>query len=159
MTRRKKRLERRQAKREKRRKENLAENQNFKNVISVESLYKAAWQAAKGVKWKLSVQKFLFNILVNISKISKQLEELKDPRKGFIKFNICERGKVRHISSVHFDERVVQKSLCTNATIPILTYNLIADNGASQKGKGTHYAINRLSKQLSKYYRQYGNSG
>ncbi|MBO4738813.1 MAG: hypothetical protein J5606_04545, partial [Bacteroidales bacterium] len=83
----------------------------------------------------------------------------KDIRRGFIEFDICERGKMRHIRSVHFSERVVQKSLCTNVLYPVLTNNLITDNGASQKGKGTHFATQRLIKYLHKYYRKYGNDG
>ncbi len=61
--------------------------------------------------------------------------------------------------SVHFSERVPQKSLNKNALVPVFTNSLIYDNGASQKGKGTSFAIKRLTKMLCNYYRRYGNEG
>ena len=159
MGRRQKRYERRQKERAEKRKIKLVPYSNFENVISYSSLYKAAWEASKGVKWKASVQKYLLNIFPNIYKTRKALLEGKDVRKGFIEFNISERGKQRHIKSVHFQERVVQKSLCQNALYPVLTYNLIMDNGASQKGKGMHFASKRLENFLRRYYKKYGNEG
>ena len=57
------------------------------------------------------------------------------------------------------EKGVIQKSLCTNALIPVMTRNLITDNGASQKGKGTHFSLKRLENHLRKHYRKYGNKG
>ena len=157
MTRRQKRYLRRQEKRSKNKEK--FKNITFENVASLQSLYNATWDSAKGVKWKASVQKYTLNTLFNICKTRQKLLQDKDIRRGFIEFDICERGKMRHIRSVHFSERVVQKSLCTNVLYPVLTNNLITDNGASQKGKGTHFATQRLIKYLHKYYRKYGNDG
>jgi hypothetical protein len=70
-----------------------------------------------------------------------------------------ERGKQRFIRSVHFSERVVQKSLCTNALIPHLTPGLIHDNGASIKDKGIHFAINRLKTHMSRHFKEHGREG
>lgn len=159
MSRRKKRYERRKSKRNSKRIENLSQYDNFEKVISCESLYDAASEAAKGVSWKESVQRYMLNICMNIAKTHKELKNGKDIQKGFIEFDVVERGKLRHIKSVHFYERVVQKSLCRNALYPILTYNLIYDNGASQKGKGTHFTVKRLIKHLQSHYRKHGNSG
>lgn len=159
MTRRQGRYERRQAQRKLKREKALQNVGNIDNVISYSSLYTAALQSAKGVKWKASVQKYLLNLFVNINRARESVQKGKDIRQGFIEFELCERGKVRHIRSVHFPERVIQKTICTNALYPILTYNLITDNGASQKGKGTHFATKRLVQNLRKYYRHHGNQG
>lgn len=159
MTRRQGRYERRQKERKLKREKALQNYGNIDNVINYAALYKAALQSAKGVKWKASVQKYLLNLLVNINHAKTDIEKGKDIRQGFIEFDLVERGKVRHIRSVHFPERVIQKTICTNALYPILTYNLITDNGASQKGKGTHFATKRLEQNLRKYYRHYGNHG
>jgi hypothetical protein len=43
--------------------------------------------------------------------------------------------------------------------IPHLTRTLIYDNGASVKGKGIHFAINRLKSHLRQHYREHGNEG
>ena len=132
---------------------------DFEDVAGLDALFDAAYKSAKGVKWKASVQKYILNILFNINKARKSLLANKDIRLGFIEFDINERGKIRHIRSVHFSERVIQKALCSNVLYPVLTSNLIMDNGASQKNKGTHFATQRLIKSLHKYYRHYGNEG
>lgn len=159
MSRRENRYKRRKEKREKRRLEALKDFLDFESVASFASLYKAAEESAKGVKWKASVQRYMCNLFSNIAQTRKELLAGKDMRKGFIEFDLCERGKPRHIKSVHFYERVVQKSLCINALYPVLTYNVILDNCASQKGKGTHFAIKRVVKFLHEHYRKYGNDG
>ena len=106
---------------------------DFEKVISLDSLYKAADEAQKGVKWKASVQRYNMTRMLNIYRAHKVLREGRDIRKGFICFDLIERGKLRHIKSVHFSERVIQKSICRNALYPILTDSLIYDNGASQR--------------------------
>lgn len=159
MGRRQKRYERRKKKREETRLKNLSQYLDFSNVCSIKSLFEAVFLSAKGVKWKESVQRYLLNIFSNISRTRKELLEGKDVRLGFIEFDLVERGKPRHIRSVHFRERVVQKTLCKNALSPVLTYNLITDNGASQKYKGVHFATQRVIKFLKKFYNRYGNDG
>ena len=137
----------------------LGENLKFENVCSISSLYKAAFKSAKGVMFKESVQRYLLNLFSNLYRTRQELLQGKDVRLGFIEFDIVERGKARHIRSVHFRERVVQKSLCTNCLSPVLTYNLITDNGASQKGKGVHFALKRVVKFLKEHFNRYGNNG
>lgn len=159
MSRRQNRYLRRKAKRQAKRDEALKQYDNFEIVAVIDSLYKAANEAAKGVSWKQSVQRYQLNLFSNIAKTREELLAGKDVRKGFIEFYICERGKERFIQSVHFYERVAQKSLCMFSLYPVLTYNIILDNYASQKGKGTHFAIKRLTKFLTEHYKKYGNNG
>lgn len=152
------RYRRRKSKREAKRKK-ILEKHTYYEVINRNALSKAAKQAARGVEYKASVQRFMLRRLINIAIINKKLIYHKDARKGFICFPLMERGKLRKIMSVHFAERVPQKSLNQNALIPVLTRSLIYDNGASQKGKGTGFAIKRLVKHLCNHYRKYGNQG
>lgn len=159
MSRRQNRYIRRKQKRQQKRDEALKEYDNFNKVAGLDSLYIAANESAKGVRWKQSVQRYMLNLFPNIAQTNKDLFKGKDVRKGFIEFVLCERGKERFIQSVHFCERVAQKSLCMFALYPVLTHNVILDNYASQKGKGTHYAIKRLTKFLTEHYRKYGNKG
>lgn len=79
--------------------------------------------------------------------------------RGFTEFEIRERGKVRHIKSVHITERVVQKCLCNYGLIPLIFPTLIYDNGASQKGKGIHFSRQRLEKHLRQHYAKHGSDG
>lgn len=46
---------------------------------------------------------------------------------GFYEFTIMERGKLRHIKSVHISERVVQKCLCDYSLTPMLSRTFIYD--------------------------------
>lgn len=158
-------MSRRSARREKRNKQRLEKKNrlkqydDFEKVASIKSLYNSAKKASKGVKWKASVQRYLLSILFKISRTRKDLLNNKDIRGGFIEFVINERGKSRNIKSVHFNERVVQKSICLNALYPVLTHNLIYDNCASQKSKGTHFASKRLEKHLHWFFNHYGRNG
>lgn len=152
------RYQRRKAKREQHRRE-LLEQFNFERIIDPDNLYRAMKDARKGVYWKASVQRYNMNFLRNILRAKKNLENGEDIRRGFIEFDLVERGKLRHIRSVHFSERVVQKSLCTNLLIPHLTRSLIYDNGASIKDKGIHFAINRLKTHLRRHFKEHGREG
>ncbi|MDL2318553.1 RNA-directed DNA polymerase, partial [Eubacteriales bacterium OttesenSCG-928-A19] len=96
------------------------------------------------------------NLLRNTMQSHDALITGKNVSQGFIEFDICERGKPRHIKSMHFRERCIQRSLCDNALVPILQRGLIYDNGASLEGKGIHFAINRLQAHLHRYYRANG---
>lgn len=153
------RYRRRKAERELKRKKVLERYGDYYQVINRNALSRAAKDAAKGVKYKASVQRFMLRRLTNVEAINRNLMYRKDIRKGFICFNLMERGKLRKIMSVHFSERVTQKSLNQNALIPVLTRSLIHDNGASQKGKGTGFAMKRLVKHLRRHYRKHGREG
>lgn len=159
MTRRSKRQERRNNKRLEKKNNYCKKYDNFNQLTDYENLYNSALKAGKGVSWKASVQKYLINILFRTLDTQKALQNKKDIRKGFIEFEINERGKTRHIKAVHFSERVVQKCLCTKILYPIFTRSLIYDNSASQKNKGTHFSIKKLETHLRKYYKKYGNNG
>lgn len=49
--------------------------------------------------------------------------------------------------------------LCDNVLGPYLERHLIYDNSACRKGKGTHFALDRLTCFLRKYYRSNGSNG
>lgn len=153
------RYQRRKAERERKRSEKLSKYDDYERVISMNALNDAADEAMKGVSWKASVQRYNMTRFLNIYRTHEKLKAGKDIRKGFICFDLIERGKLRHIKSVHFSERVVQKSICKNALYPILTNSLIYDNGASQKGKGTHFALNRLSVHVRRHIHRHGREG
>lgn len=153
------RYRRRKAKRDEKRKALLEEYGDFDRVLSMNALSRAADQATKGVGYKGSVKKFMLRKLTNIADLRRRLETGKDIHKGFICFNVVERGKLRRIMSVHYSERVVQKSLNQNALIPVMSRPLIHDNSASRMGMGTGHALKRLVTHLRRYYRRYGNKG
>lgn len=148
---------RRRAKRAAKRAEVLKEY-SFEKVISSASLVKAANLSKRGVNWKASVQRYHINLLRNTWNLHNKLLRGESVVQGFICFDLLERGKLRHIRSVHFKERVVQRSLCDNALVPVLSRGLIYDNGASIKGKGIHFAMFRCRDHLREYYRKHGSN-
>ena len=131
----------------------------YEDVISFENLMKAAHECELSVGWKCSTQMFKVNKLQWIANLNRELEAGTYKSRGFYEFDIYERGKIRHIKSVHISERTVQKSLVQNALRPAILPRLIYDNSASIKGKGTEFALKRLRKHLSHHYRKYGRKG
>lgn len=150
------RYERRKRKREQKRMMQKAPYDDYERICSTKTLYDAERESRKGVSWKASVQKYEMNLMRNLWTTRRMLLDGKDVRKGFIEFDLFERGKPRHIKSMHYFERVVQRDVCDNALVPVLTRSLVYDNGASLKNKGIHFAIMRCKRHLQRYYRKYG---
>jgi hypothetical protein len=155
------RYERRKAVRGEKRKTKLKPYDDFKNVIDPDNLYSAFKQSRRNVAWKESVQRYEANALRNIAETRRKLIAGENIQSGFVEFTLNERGKTRHIRSVHISERIVQKCLCDTVLVPVLSNSLIHDNGASVKGKGVHFALRRLITHLSRFYRKngYANTG
>lgn len=150
------RYQRRKAAREEKKQDRLGQYDCFENVISCNALIRAAKQSRKTIRWKASVQRYFMNLLRYTFDLKEKLQLGITVVMGFISFTISDRGKTRNIRSVHFKERVVQRSLCDNALVPVLGNSLIYDNGASLEGKGIHFALRRLKTHLLRYYRRNG---
>lgn len=150
------RRQRRSQRREEKRQRDKAPHDTFTVMTDLNNLLDAACQSRKGVGKKASVQKYFMNLLLNVHNSRTSLENGEDVREGFIEFDLHERGKARHIKSMHFKERVVQRCICDQALVPVLSRSLVYDNGASLSGKGIHFAMYRLRDQLRRYYRLHG---
>lgn len=154
------RYQRRKAKREAKRREYEQKYDDFDRLSSVSALIGAHWASRKGVMWKASVARYDMHYFRNARRLSKSLRDGKDIRLGFYNFQIVERGKPRDIHSLHYSERVIRRSVCTNAMVPILSHNLIYDNGASLKDKGITFHIKRCETHLHRFWReQHNNDG
>lgn len=131
----------------------------YRDIFSYDNLYKYGKKSCNGVRWKPSTQAFIANFSYNISELFTELKNETYKSRGFKEFDIIERGKKRHIKSVHISERTVQKTLCKECLHPILFRNLIYDNGALQPGRGTRFTIERLETNLHRFYRKYKTNG
>lgn len=147
---------RRQARRAAKRAAAIARYDNYDKICTCNALFKAAKLSRKSIRWKGSVQRYFMSWLRNIIETRQKLLAGRDVTMGFIEFDICERGKKRHIKSVHFKERVVQRALCDNALVPVLSHSLIYDNGASLEGKGITFARDRMKHHLHQFFRRTG---
>lgn len=157
--RRKGRYRRRKAMREIRRLRRSLACGNFEEVFSFRHIYLSGKKCTKGVLWKNSTQRFIGNIIPISAKIKKELTNGGSTHKGFHEFYIIERGKKRHIKSIHISERTAQKCLCNFVLTPVYSSSFIYDNGASLKGKGIDFAIKRATKHLRQHYRKHGTKG
>lgn len=152
------RYRRRRARREEKKMALLA-GRGFDEALGLDALNRAARDAARGVSYKESVQRFMLRRMTSCADLRERLESGRDVHRGFKCFTVIERGKLRQIMSVRYSERVVQKALNQNALLPAMGRRLIHDNGASLKGKGTGFSIRRLTCHLMRHYRRYGNAG
>lgn len=131
----------------------------YHDVISFPAIYQCAIKCLSDVTWKASVQSYEMDILLWVGRLCKELAEGRYRSFGFTNFYINERGKLRHIQSVHISERTVQKSLSENALKPIIEPLLIDTNTASRKNYGTDQAIRDVVQHLKEHYAQHGLKG
>lgn len=156
--RREKRYERRKAERELKRRRFNEPYDNYEKCFDFEQIYNAFNECRKGVNWKRSTKVYSINHLKYAWETYESLRNGKYKFKGFTEFEIMERGKKREIKAVHISDRVVQRCLC-KSVIPVLSHNLIYNNGASLKGKGITFSLNRFKCMLNRHYRKYKNEG
>ena len=117
------------------------------DVIGYDALYDSMCKCSKNVKWKGTVAYYRHNWPDEIEKLSDQLHDgtYKERRAKF--FTITD-PKVREIMSIHFRDRIYQRSLNDVAIYPEVTRSFIQDNFACQTGKGTEPARDRLKEFL-----------
>ena len=149
---------RKEARNEQRRQQNKHYD-NYDEVFSFQHIYDSARKCRLNVNWKTSVQAFENDIGKNSYRLYELLHERKYKQGKFYEFMTVERGKARHIRSLHIKDRAVQKCLCDYSLVPILSPTFIYDNGASMKGKGIDFALGRMDKHLHDYYLKNGNEG
>lgn len=129
---------------------------DFETVFTFDNLYYAYTKCCCGVGWKASTQRYRANALLNINKTLNLLLTNRYKCRGFNEFDIVERGKPRHIKSVHISDRVVQRCLCDFSLVPMFSKSFIYDNGACMKRKGIDFGVRRLVCHLQRHYRKHG---
>lgn len=132
---------------------------DYERITDPAELFSASIECERGVLWKESVQRFALRRALNCAELSHELRDgiyRKRPAQHFL---LHERGKARRISAVHFRDRVVQKSLCNNSLIPLLSRGLIYDNSATLEGRGTEFARTRFAKHLRRAWGRWGSAG
>lgn len=159
-------IERHEARYQRRRAARLAKRNSatkyyddFENVFRYPNMYKAYRKCIRGVRWKASTQRYIASAPLLVYRSMRKVLDGKFASRGFIEFDLFERGKARHIRSILIDERVVQRCLCDNALVPVLRRSFIYDNGACLSGKGYHFAQKRLLRHLQYHYHKHGAKG
>lgn len=130
----------------------------LKEISSFKALYEAHRRARKGKRGKKEIINYEINLASNLWKAKQKLDSGSYRCGKYHEFTIYE-PKQRLIQAMDYGDRVVQHSICDNALTPYVKAHVVTDNAACQKGKGTHYALKRLTKHLTEYYRQHGTKG
>ena len=127
-------------------------------VIGIDALFESMNKCSKGVKWKGTVAHYRHNCIDELDRLSRQLHDgtYKERR---AKFFMVTEPKTREIMSIHFRDRIYQRSLNDVAIYPQASKSFIADNFACQKGKGTKAARDRLKEFMHQFYRKNGTGG
>lgn len=125
------------------------------NVFGAQALFDAAKTCKNGVWWKQSVIEHIKTNLAHAIMLHDEIMNGDYRKREPVHFILNERDKERLISAVRFRDRDVQRSLCDNNLVPIVSNTLIYDNGASLSGKGTSFTRNRLRNDMLKAFNQY----
>ncbi len=127
-------------------------------IIGFAALYDSMMKCKRGVRWKGTTGFYLHHWPTELDKLSSELSSGKYKQKKPKFFTVTE-PKHREIMSIHFRDRIFQRSLNDVALYPQTTKSFIYDNFACQKGKGTDPARDRLVSFLRSYYRKNGLEG
>ena len=127
---------------------------DFGILTDFKNLYTAHKSCRKGKRWKDSVAIYDIRGLECTFALQKLLVTGEYRLSPYSCFTINERGKKRDIKSIKYHDRVVQKCLMDNILTPVVQPTFIDTNCASQKGKGTDYALEKLRKNMQAYFRR-----
>ena len=131
---------------------------DFEKIYSFRNLYKAHTIARRGKRNTREVIEFEMNLSENLTELSESLKAGTYRMSGYYSFMVHD-PKDRVIHALHYRDRVVQHCVCDEVLAPTLDRKLIYDNAACRIGKGTHFALGRVSAFLHDYYNKYGADG
>lgn len=124
-------------------------------ALNANALHESHLEIRKNINFKYQVQLFTMNEFKMIAEIlNNYYKNDLSPKKG-AEFDLHERGKIRHIVTTLYPDRVYIHSICSNILLPGLRPYLIYDNCASLKQRGIDLQRDRLKIHLQKYYRKY----
>lgn len=131
---------------------------DYQKICDFENLYKAHKRARCCKRHKKDVILFEMNLAENLWNIKNSLENHTYKVAGYNKFMIFD-PKEREIQALSYYDRIVQHVLCDEVLTPFFDKRLIYDNCACRIGKGTHFALNRLTHFFHQHYKKFGPNG
>ncbi len=131
---------------------------DYEKIYDFNNLYKAHTAARRSKRNTREVIEFEMDLGKNLTTLSDELKNGAYKMRDYYSFAIHD-PKYRIIHALHYRDRVVQHCLCDEVLAPVLDKKLIYDNSACRTGKGTHFAIGRVSKFLSDFHKKHGTDG
>lgn len=123
----------------------------YEKIYNFSNIKRAFYNARHGKINNSTANKFEINLLSECVILSDELKYKRYSAGKSTKFKVY-RPKERDIESSTFRDKVVQHSYCDNILYDAIANRLIFDNYASQHGKGTHFALDRLKGHLRHYF-------
>ena len=130
----------------------------YEKIYAFGNLYRAYRSCSRGKHGKNEVITYELKLTENLWRTSEALRSRKYSITGYRHFMVHD-PKEREIQALAFGDRVVQNSLCDNVLKPYFENRLIYDCAACRRGKGTHFAMRRLTGFLQKFYKEHGTDG
>lgn len=127
-------------------------------ISSFGNLLESERKAAKCKRKKKDVARFEQDLGYNIVRLSEEIKRGKYRVSKYYSFRVYE-PKERIIQALKFRDRVVQNCICNNILRLWLEPRLIYDNAACRAGKGTGFALARLTGFFADFYKHYGTDG
>ncbi len=134
-------------------------SEGLEDLYNIDHLYESFICTKAGTDWKESVQRYEINLLENLTKVSRELQDGTFRFKPVIEFKLSERGHTRFIKSHHIYDRVVLLCFVKFVLLPKVLPKVIYDNAASITGRGVAHARKRLCVHLNRFYKEHGNKG
>lgn len=131
---------------------------DFEKVTDFQNMYRAFRKARRGKGYRKSSARFDLAALDGIHALCDQLRNKTYRVSDYTEFKVYE-PKERIIQTSSFKDKVVQHCLCDNVIMPRLQNVFLHENSAGQKGKGTHFALDLLSRQMEQFWERYGKTG
>ena len=132
--------------------------ESVEKVSDLRKLHKAYRKVRRGKKGKTAAIRFALNPMEGLCLLKWGLEDQSYRMGRYTQFSV-ERPAHREISTCAYQDKIVLGSFSENLLWPIVEPHLIEDNYASRKDYGTHYALDRLEKNLRAYYINHGADG
>ena len=136
----------------------VMEEYAFEKLYSFDNLYKAYLRTRRCKRKKQEVVNFELDLAENLWRLHDELKACTYKPAKYHTFMVYD-PKRREIQALAFRDRVVQNSLCENLLRPFFDPRLVYDCAACRIGKGTHFAMDRLSMFMRDYYKKHGNRG
>ena len=131
---------------------------DFEKVCEFGNLLAAFKKSRRGKRSKDSVAKFETNLLEALHVLNAMLKSKTYKLSPYLEFEVYEPKK-RTVMSAAFKDKIVQHSLCDNVLEKRFLPTFIYDNYANQRGKGTHFGLDRTEEFMRSFYRKKGCDG
>lgn len=131
---------------------------DMEKVTDLRVLHKAYRKAQQGKRNKATAIRFGLHPLEGLCRLRWGLQNGTYKMGAYTSFPVY-RPVYRDVCTCAYQDKIVLGALCKTILWDRVNPHLITDNYASRVGYGTHYALDRLEKNLRSYYINHGCEG